>query len=131
VPFSLLCYTSADFTIPEACSSQTALGIFSNFLDSVLPVVVIFALEISGLRQLCCRFFSSLWFPTAELAASSLLSVCSLSEQRESKQIVYFLILTSTTKQGMRSQVYQNKSVRRVLQKQGGIPSRAKKSAAV
>jgi hypothetical protein len=129
LPFSLLCYTCADFTIPEACSSQTALGILSNVLDSVLPVVVIFVLEISGLRQLCCRFFSSLWFPTADLAASSLLPVCSLSEQRESKQIVYFLILTSTTKQGIGSQVYQNQSVRRVLQKQGGVfPAEQKKA---
>jgi hypothetical protein len=73
------------------------------------------------------RFFLLLWFPAAAPAASSLLSVCALSEQRESKQIVYFHILTSSMERGVGSQVFHNQSVARVLQKQGGIFSRAKK----
>jgi hypothetical protein len=70
-------------------------------------------------RQQGCFFFllsGFLFRPRRMLVA---LSVCSLSEQIESKQIPYFLILTSAADQETRPQVYQNKSVRRVLQKQG------------
>jgi hypothetical protein len=93
--------------------------------------LVIFALEISGLRQLCCRFFlSPPDFPSAALAARSLLSACSLSEQRQSKQTIYFLILTSTIGQGNARKSCTINQLHTFLQKQeGGIFSRAKKSA--
>jgi len=89
--FSLLCYTSADFTPPQASQFAKALGILSNFLDSVLPVLVIFALEISGLRQLCCRFFLSplifLLWPQLQTRCSP--SALSANKKRANKSFIF------------------------------------------
>jgi hypothetical protein len=60
-------------------------------------------------------------FPLGDPAASSLLPACSLSEQRENKQSLYFLVLTTATEWGLCSRVFHNQSVACVLQKQGWV----------
>ena len=102
----------------------------SNFLDSVLPVMVIFALEISGLRQLCCRFFlSPPYFPAvAQQQAHCSPFALSASKDRANKSFIFMFLQAPRAGNTLASLSQSISCARFCKNGGGGIFSRAKKT---
>jgi hypothetical protein len=83
--------------------------------------LVIFAWEISGLRQLCRRFFLSplIFMPRPQRQTHCSPSALSASKDRANKPFI-FLFLQTPQKRGKCPQVLHNQSVADVLQEAGG-----------